>query len=157
MSIFRKYFLKGVVIFLIAFAGFFRDFLFVNINYKITALYYKNSNYELPAALNFLNGCSYTTLYYLKYFFTAVSILLFFALSLLTVKIFFNQKSYLKWIFLSYIIIILVSGILFGIIYLFTDFNTAYFPTRKILELVESPLLIMIFLPVLLLKEKTEK
>lgn len=154
----KKYFFKFSLPLLIVFLGFFREFLFININYRITSLHYKNFVFELPSVLFFLKNYTPYELYYFKYFLTGLTIIAYASLTALTVWFFFNKNFYVKLIFICYLLITFVSLMLFGIIYTFSDFETAYFPTRKIIELLESPILTMIILPVIYfidLKEKT--
>jgi hypothetical protein len=50
--------------------------------------------------------------------------------------------------------IILVATIIFTLLLTFTNYKIAYFPARKILEVAESPILIMILFPIFILNEK---
>lgn len=137
--------------------GFIKEFVFVNMNYRISSVYHNSNSYELPFPIDFLNSCDYSTLYYLKFFFTFLWIISYFILSLICVKIFFNKKQYIKLVFISYLIIILASLILFTTLLITTDYNTAYQPTRKIIELVESPIVIMTLFPLFFFMDSFEK
>jgi hypothetical protein len=126
----------------------------VNVNYRIGQLYYKSFDYQLPDSLAFLEPLSGKTLYYLKYLFTFIFILVYFLLSRMAIQTFLNEKKYARWVWISYLMVIFVASITMGITFIFTDFKTAYLPTRKIIEFLESPLLCMILLPIFYFHKK---
>jgi hypothetical protein len=141
----------------LAVIGYFRDFAFVNINYKMESIYYHKYEFKLPTALSFLDNFSYSQLYYLKYTLTFFSILGYLIVSLLIVFLYFKENKYVKIVFFSYLIVTLVSCLAFLTLIIFTNYNTAFFSARKILEIIESPVLIMILFPILIFKEILDK
>lgn len=149
-----KFFRKISLISLIISVGFIRDFIFVHVNYQINHLYYHNYDYQLPSLLSFFNRFDYSTLYYSKYLLTILFILIYFLLARWVVMEFIGEKKYLQWVRFSYLIVIFIAAIALIVITSFSNFSTAYNTTRKIIELVESPLIIMALLPLIYIHKK---
>lgn len=149
-----KFFRKISLISLIISVGFIRDFIFVHVNYQINHLYYHNYDYQLPSLLSFFNRFDYSTIYYSKYLLTIFFILIYFLLAGWAVMEFIGEKKYLQWVRFSYLIVIFIAAIALIVITSFSNFSTAYITTRKIIELVESPLIIMALLPLIYIHKK---
>lgn len=131
--------------------GFARDYFFVNLNYQMSWVAYQNSQFKLPEILKWLSNFSAWQLYYLKYLFTALSVMLFFLSTLCIVHVFFREKKYLRWVWFSYLIVVCVAGIIFLSLNWVIGFEDTYALVRKIMEFVESPLLTMIVFPAIVL------
>jgi len=106
-----KFFLK-YILFIGTFGilGYYRDFLFVNLNYRLFRLYYNNTNYVLPESLMFFNQFDYNTLYYIKYPITVLFFIAYFATTFFAVRIFcLNKKNTILVIYI-YILLLVLAG-----------------------------------------------
>jgi hypothetical protein len=83
----------GLLILLAAVLGFSRESVFLHLNGQIKILEFGYDQVSFPFWLRFLETCTYDTLLVLKWVFTTLYFLLFWAFSLLVVRIFFNQKQ----------------------------------------------------------------
>jgi hypothetical protein len=120
----------------------------------MSKIYHKSFAYHLPNLLSFLEGIDGWTLYYLKYVFTALSVLLFFLATLWAVHVFFGEKKYRRWVWYAYTIIILASGLIFLALYWFFGFDKTEVVVRKIIDFAESPLIEMVLIPLIVLNKK---
>jgi hypothetical protein len=132
---------------LLGLTGFFREFVFENINFQIYKLYYNYEGYTLPESLSFLEKYPAETLNLIKYPLTLFTVLVYFGYSWLIQRRFFPGKNYF-FINLGAHLVFILIGILFylyGI--LFNDFSTGYKFSRIFFDFVQTPLLIFILVP----------
>lgn len=134
--------------------GFLRDSIFKTINSLLRA-WDLDQDYFLPPLLNFLENFQYDTLVNLKWILTLLFSLLYLLLSLITIKMLFGNRNFFKITIWSYVAILLVSGILITIGYVFkgTTEKTYEF-ARYLMGLAQSPLILMILIPAFKLSEK---
>ena len=160
MKQFVLYLKYVAAVFLLIFLGFYRDFFFVNLNYQLSAAHCKINPlckgfpFNIPPSLIWMQNFSYEQLYYSKYLFTAISIVLFFLSTLYAVKIFFIEKKYLKWVLYAYLLVTFACGIIFLIFNWTIGFNNTYAIIRKVIDITESPLMAMIIIPVIYFHKK---
>lgn len=137
--------------------GFLRDFLFVHLNYQIAKLYYKDYNYTLPDFVSFLGNFSYAGLNNLKWVFTVLFLLLYFLLTIITVKQLFPAKIYFRITAFFYLGVVILGAIayIFGVVVFSSDraYNIALFFTH----MVQSPIVIMILIPAFKLAPRKDK
>lgn len=145
---------RTAAIIFIMWLGYLRDFFFVNINYRLSSLYYQNYDYQLPPQLRFVEGFDYMELYYMKYVFTGISFALFCLSACWAVYAFFREKKYLRWVLYSYIIVILAGGLTFLCLYWFLGFDKTYLFVRHIVDPAESPVLPMILITAIYLHKR---
>jgi hypothetical protein len=149
--------IKCLIIFLIValiFAlGFYRDFVFVNINFRLNGLWYNKNLWQLPASLSFFENFSYNQLYYAKWLLTLLFSLSYLLLYLACVKVLFQKKNYLLWTIFIFAGIYIVSAPFYILSY-FSDSRSFYIICRILMDFVQSPLLIMILVPAFLLDSK---
>lgn len=125
--------------------GFWRDHMFVNLNYQISKLYYKDTfDYSLPADMKWLENFTYSQLYYGKFPLTLVFSLLYLLPSVLFVKRFFNEGNFLRITLLTYLVLFSTSLFLFSLGYFIGGYAVFYTLSRYIMGFVQSPLLLMI-------------
>ncbi len=132
--------------------GFFRDAVFMNINSQLYKLYFKNYEYSLPDWLAIFDSWPYMKLYYFKYVLTALFVLLYLLLSLLSVKLFTNNNKNLKWVYYAYGIVLLLSVLTYSSGYFLDNFPKGFLFTRNLLGLLQSPFITMIIIPALRLE-----
>ena len=128
-------------------AGFFRDFIFVNINYRMRILYGWDEYGPMPTLLQSLESWDYVDLYYLKWVLTGVATLLFFGLTWWGIYLWFRDKKLITWTAGTFGAIILLSGLFFLGGKLTGQEENGYMLSRKFMEFVQSPLLFMILIP----------
>lgn len=137
--------------------GFFRDAVFMNINSQLYKLYFKNYDFTLPDWLSLFDSWPYMKLYYFKYVLTALFILLYLILSLLSVKVFTGNAKNIKWVFYAYGIVLFLSLITYAGGQLFNNFPKGYLFTRNLVGLLQSPFIVMIIIPALKLESNSKK
>ena len=81
--------IKTLIIFLLIFGciGYFREFFFVNLNNIMFQKYYNHTDLPIPAVMEPFNAFSYKTLYYSKYIYSALWVVIFFGMYLYLIGI----------------------------------------------------------------------
>ncbi|MBL0329952.1 MAG: hypothetical protein IPP64_11175 [Bacteroidetes bacterium] len=115
----KKMWMQVLFIAFVAIAlGFLRDSIFKTINSLLRA-WDLDQDYFLPPFLSFLENFQYDTLVNLKWILTLLFLILYLLLSLITIKILFGNRNFSKITIWSYVAILIVSGILITIGYVF--------------------------------------
>lgn len=134
---------------LFAVLGYVREKFFVSLNHLMYIKYY-NRNTELPLDpfILIFKNIPYSTLYYLKYPFTLLSVLLFGTLSALSVKFIIQEKKLVRWVIYSYLILLTLAGLsmLFGILINQRLQDDEYTLSRWLLGIAQSPIITIVFL-----------
>jgi len=138
----------------IAATGFIREFIFVNINEQLAYLYYKTDFSYMSPVLGFLSTWSYDSLYYLKWALTLIFSGIFFFESAWLVKAVF-KKYYLKELTFIYLLLLLVSAVLYLPFFLSGNGDQGYILARFFMGIAQSPLPVMLVIPALFLRERT--
>jgi hypothetical protein len=128
-------------------SGFFRDFVFLNVNEQLRVAYYHPPETFLSPSMAFLKTFSYTSLYYLKWVLTFAFAGLFMALTLLVVKILFADKTHFRWTLLTYGLLVILAGLFFLGGYLFGRSENGYLIARFLLGIAQSPIVLMVLVP----------
>lgn len=148
-------------IFLFAFLGFSREFLFVNINNQLYKLYYGHSSLPLPSSLNFLANIDYSTLYYSKFALTIAFYAAYLGVTVLAVRLTSNDKKIIRWTVYIYLLLLILAGL--SMLYNYLAHNRLdgdeYTFSRWLLGIAQSPLIafFMIAATTLSGKFQTEK
>lgn len=144
----------AIIIFLVIFIGFLRDSIFKTIN-AILLAWDLDQDYFLPPFLSFLENYEYETLENLKWLLTLLFSLLYLIITLLTIKLLFNNSRYIKIAVFTYIGIIFTSGIfiLTGFVFSPTALKMYEF-ARYLMGMAQSPVILMILIPTFKLSEK---
>lgn len=127
--------------------GFLREYVFININW----IYLTLTNGRMNAARDefmFLVDWSPAEIVILKWTLTLVFSLLFFLITLLTVKIYFANRTFNQIVLFLFAALFSIAGLLFIIDELAGQNNVLYGPIRTIMGLVQSfiPLMILFVL-----------
>jgi len=130
-------------------AGFFREFVFVNINeqsrvtYHAVFLHDTAETYVAPS-MQWLSGFSYSTLYYSKWILTLVATLLFAFLATRIVKQAFTDKGLVKITWMAYGVVFM-AGLLFYLAgSLSGNRDSTYDIARFLAGLTETPALLVV-------------
>jgi hypothetical protein len=134
--------------------GFFRDSLFVNINYQIGFLYYKQDINYVTSNFSFLKSLSFNQLYYGKWLLTIAFTLLYYILTMATIYFSFGNKNILRWATISYLILIIVSAMAYSIGQITSYPQTGYKFARIFMGLLQSPIVLMLLFPLFQLSSK---
>lgn len=134
-----------VVLLVLGYAGlgFFREFVFLNINEQMRVAYYNSPDSHLSPALSFLENFGYNTLYYLKWPLTLVFAALFCTLAVFVIRIGFATRQYTRLVILAFAGVFMLGALLFMAGWLFNSNTTVYDLSRFLAGLVESPVLLL--------------
>src|ERR1041385_3056093 len=88
----KKIIILLLILFYIA-AGFFREFIFLNINEQSRITYYHDTDSHVAASMQWLSGLSYATLYYSKWALTLLFTFFFTFLATVIIRLWFADKK----------------------------------------------------------------
>ncbi len=124
--------------------GFFREFIFLNINEQIRLTYYHDTDSHVAPSLHWISTASYATLYYSKWILTFLFTAFFAFLAARTIKIAFQDHSLVKITWSAYAIIF-VTGLLFYLGGAISgNSQNTYAISRFLAGLTETPALLVI-------------
>ncbi|MEO6902809.1 MAG: hypothetical protein ABI315_06630 [Bacteroidia bacterium] len=154
----KKYSYIVLLILLITFFGYYRDYIFVSINAHLKALTYDVDSPPLPAILSFMKDCEYNTIIKIKWVLTFLFMLIYLGISLLALKLIFNNRNYYYIAIGLYMSITLVAGVFMVMGFLIkSTAPTMYEFSRYIMGLAQSPLILMILIPAFKLSKQETK
>jgi len=142
-----KYF--SLLFALFAVLGYYRERFFVSLNQILYQKFYERPpDQHMDNFTNFLQAYSYRQLYFLKYPFTLVSILLFAFLSVLTVKLVLNSKKTIKTVVYSYLILVTLAGLsmLYGYFINQRLQDDEYTLSRWLVGIAQSPVIAIVII-----------
>lgn len=152
----KKICLLVIVCFLL-FLGYCRDFIFKTLN-ALQKTLDMNVSYSTPPALSFLENYEYNTLTNIKWVLTFLFCIVYLALSVLTIQLLFHNRKYKIIIVAIYVALTVFSGILTGVGRMFPDTSvTMYEFARYIMGMLQSPVILMILVPIFKLSEKEKE
>jgi hypothetical protein len=134
--------------------GFSRDFIFKSINGLLKA-WDSNQYYYLHPSISFLEKYDYNTLINLKWLLTICFSLFYLLITLFAVRFFFGKKKkYLFIVYAAYLSLICISGLSVLGGYLFNSTERMYEFARYLMGMAQSPLILMILIPLFKFMEK---
>lgn len=143
----KKYIVAFLFVLILFILGFFRDYIFVNINGQLYYLFYQKQNPYLSKHLEILNHFSYKQLFYFKFWLTGVFFLIYLIGSLLVIKTLFVTRSKVLLTMNIYLLVFITSFLIYGIGLLFGFGNAAYTISRFMIGWVQSPLALFVIIP----------
>jgi hypothetical protein len=143
------------IIALLLLTGYCRDFVFKSINALLQA-WDSDKDYYLPASMRFIESYDYDTILDIKWLLTFLFSAVYLAIALLTIRVLFRNRRFLKITIVAYTGIVVLSGIfmLFG--QLFRSPDKMYEFARYFMGIAQSPLVLMILLPLFKISEKEQ-
>ena len=140
-----------LLLFLLIFGilGYFREFLFVNLNVIMYMKYYASSPaLQVPDIMHFFTRYSYTQLYYGKYVFTLLWTAIFFAANYLALKKLTHERIFLRILLYAYAIMLLFSAVSMMYGYLVKErlASDEYTLSRWLMGIAQSPIICLILL-----------
>ena len=155
MKPFKKYILLFIIIASLLFVGFYRDFVFKNINALLQA-WDNDMDYAMPHSLDFLRNYEYNTLVNIKWVLTIVFAIIYLIISIFSIKLLFNDKKYIRLTIATYTGILLLSSFIIGIGFVFHHSEKMYSLARYLMGMAQSPIILMILIPAFKLNEKED-
>jgi hypothetical protein len=150
----HKYLQFFLIIALILFIGFFRETTFKSINALLQA-WDADWDYDMPFYLDFLKSLDYDTIVNLKWLFTLIFSFFYLLICCYTVKVMFNSVLFKRITIGAYIFITVFSGIFIVIGMLIPHSSTKMYEfARYFMGIAQSPVILMILVPVFRLAEK---
>ena len=144
-----------VVIIYFTAIGFFREHLFISINYQIAKLYYKDSfEWQLPGDLKFLTNFSYAQLYYGKWILTFIFCLLYFIPAFLIGRKYFPAKIFSRITIYAHLAVFCIGGFFYVIGLITSDMERWYDFSRNFLGFLQSPWMLLILFPSFLILQE---
>jgi hypothetical protein len=123
--------------------GFFREFVFLNVNEQMRVTYYNATDSHLSPVLSVLESFSYAQLYYAKWPLTLLFAAVFCLLAVLVIRTAFNTRVFTRLIVLAYAGVFVLGAMLFFVGTLLGNSTAVYDLSRFLAGLVESPLLLL--------------
>ncbi len=115
----------------------------------------EDMDYDMPSSLDFFKNYEYGTLINIKWGLTLVFSVVYLFISVITIKLVFNNKKYVRLAVATYIGITLISGFFIGFGHLFHPHSEKmYSLARYLMGMVQSPVLLMILIPAFMLNKK---
>lgn len=136
-----------ILVLLFALLGYTREFFFVHLNVILFEKYYNSvSPAPFPEIMNGFRVFSYDTLYYSKYGFTALWVLIYYLSSLLALKRLSSTAVLVKYLNYTYAIMILIAAL--SMAYGFFIHNRLqddeYTVSRWLMGVAQSPIICLI-------------
>lgn len=131
--------------------GAFRDFLFVNINFQLEFLWRNKLVNKTHSFFEFLNDYTYWEIYYAKFALTGVFTLIYLALTLILLKLIFNQRKFRKITMIIFAAMVGIALLFFGGGYLIGNPHGGYDLANHFMKIVQSPMPAMVLIPFFLL------
>lgn len=141
---------KKIVFFLLLFGifGYCREYFFVNLNIIMFEKYYHHAPVPVPKIMSFFSLFSYKTLYYSKYIYTIIWIVVFYSLSYWAIKQISGEKQLLKFLTISYVILVILSALImaYGLLINNRLQDSEYSISRWLLGITQSPIICLILI-----------
>ena len=151
----KKYFFLFLLILSLLVTGFYRDFVFKNINALLQA-WDADMDYTMPPSLTFFTNYEYHTLVNIKWVLTIVFSIIYLIISIFTVRLLFNNKKYIRLTVATYAGVLVVSCVFIAIGFVFHHSENMYSLARYLMGMVQSPVLLMIVIPAFKLNENSK-
>lgn len=143
-----------LIIILLVTIGFAREYFFVNINYQLGKLFYQEyrnsfeNTYQLPQGLSFFSSWKYDTLYWFKYILSIIFALIYFAVTLFTLKKMFpGNKQVVRITLWAHAILLSLALIFFAFAYMPGSLQKGYNLSLTFMHILQSPLVLMVLVP----------
>lgn len=145
--------ISGLILGIIA-LGFLREYVFVSMNEQLFALW-NDKESRITGFITIIKSLSYYQLYYFKWFLTALFSGLFYGWSLLILKRLFHDYHW-KELGVVYLLLIGIAIITMLIGWPFGKLNESYIIARFFMGIAQSPLPLMLMIPAIFLRAKSQ-
>jgi hypothetical protein len=127
--------------------GFFRDYVFLNVNEEMRVTYYHSTDSTLAPGMKFLESYSYSQMYYIKWALTFLFSFLFMLLTMAFVRLFFPERKYLVWTLFTYLALVAFAALFWFGGFLANDSEKGYIFSRFLMGMAQSPVVLMVLIP----------
>lgn len=126
--------------------GFFREFLFLNINEQYRVSFYHDTDSQVAPSMQWLSKLSLGTLYYGKFPLTFLFAAWFATLSAWFVKIAFNNRAFVRITWISFGAVFLAGALFYALGEITGNKDATYAIARFLAGLTETPALLFILI-----------
>jgi hypothetical protein len=134
--------------------GFFREFLFVNVNEQRRVAYYQSGDSQVAPSMQWLTAFDDTTLYYAKWPLTLLFTAIFAGLTALIMRIAFDDKRLVRVTWLVYGGVFAIAFLIYAAGWLTGNSESTYEISRFVVGIAETPaLLVVLFATFLALRK----
>jgi hypothetical protein len=153
----RKYLIWIAIIFALVFLSFYRDYFFRCINAMLMAWDY-DMDYPMPSHLSFFEQLDYNTVLNLKWFFTLLFAFLFYVISHFAINYQFSNKGFNRITLFVFVGLTVFSAIFIGVGFVSSALSERMYEfARFLMGLAQSPFVLMVMIPALMLVEKEKQ
>ncbi|MBL7889107.1 MAG: hypothetical protein JNL24_06120 [Bacteroidia bacterium] len=150
----NKYFVLLLIVTLIVFISFYRDYFFRTVNAMLLAWDYE-MDYPMPAHLRFFESFDYDAVLNLKWLFTLVFAAVFYFISRYTIQYLFSNRNYNRIVLFAFAGLTVLSGLFMIIGWMVpSSLERMYEIARFLMGLAQSPVVLMVLIPAFMLAEK---
>lgn len=128
-------------------AGYYREAIMVNIGYQEWTLQDPSNVYGLPSYLSFLSEKTMGELFFLRWLFTGIFIIVHLIISSLLVMLLYKKRLFLKWTIIAFAFVLAISMLFYLIFYLNPNYSVAYTISRQLAGIIQSPFLVLVLIP----------
>jgi hypothetical protein len=143
----RKTVLLILLILLFLACGFFRDYVFLNVNEAMRLSYYHVSDSTVSPGMKFMESYTYPQMYYIKWALTFFFSLLFMLLTMAFVRLFYTERKYIIWTLYAYLSLVLIAALFWAGGYLANHSDKGYIISRFLMGMAQSPVVLMVLIP----------
>lgn len=136
--------LIAVLAILFILTGFFREFVFLNVNEQMRVTYYNSPDPHVAPSMQWLGAFSYTTLYYMKWILTLGFTVIFALFAAFIVQTIFRDKRLVRISLVAYFVVFFTSFLFFLSGALSGNPETTYAIARFLAGIIESPAMLII-------------
>jgi hypothetical protein len=140
----KKILLVSIHVLIYVIIGFFREFLFLNVNEQLRVMTSRYKESYVDPSMQWISGLSYSTLYISKWLFTFVFTALFAFIASRTIKIAFEDKGLIKLTWIAYAVVFCLGMLFYLIGSLIGNPEATYDLARFLAGLTETPVLLVI-------------
>jgi len=142
--------IKQIIFFLVLFGivGYCREFFFVNLNNIMFEKYYNHTTLPIPSIMKIFTTFSYKFLYYSKYIYTLIWVIIFYTFSFFALKKLSQKKILLKYLTISYSILLILAILImaYGLLINQRLQDDEYAISRWLFGILQSPIICLILI-----------
>ena len=140
-------FLKSfITVFLLFLLGYFRDFVFTNINYQLYEFNHEVFRSSVHPFFSFLSNYSYDQLYKSKWWLTGLFIILYIGFVWQAVWVLFKNQLFSRIALIAYLAIFSFSALFYGLGLGFNKLVLGYTLSRYLMGWLHSPIVFMVLM-----------
>lgn len=127
--------------------GFFREFVFLNVNEQMRVSYYHATDSQVAPSMQFLSSFSYSALYYGKWPLTLLFTAIFAAIAAYIIRFLFRDRTFVRITLWAYAAVFFTGFLFYAAGYLVGWQERFYVIARFLAGIVETPALLIVLIP----------